>query len=155
MFKKDKHYNGAISKVPGYKISINGIDYYIYISKYPIEMLDINVFFLGNVRDMHHTFVCCEADNSIYMVYMLDPSDSDLSRSYHWAKLMSGTELDLLQYLFPINSLNAEYSDNSYVNINKLLQSCPDDVLRDEVTSIINQLDPEYKVVLHKYHVDT
>ena len=136
MFKKQKKFESI--NLPGMKIEIDDIVIYLYYADHEADLSRWNVpeSFLNNIC------VRCQDTNKIYWVQ----PDSACVNGYRYMYITNEDIENLLEILslhdpqFKSNSYT--YSDNTYVNINKLLRQC-DDCTKSKLTAIMNHLDPQ------------
>ena len=120
MFKKQKKFESI--NLPGMRIEIDRIVIYLYYAedRYDLYRWNVPESFLNNIC------VRCQDTNKIYWVQ----PDSASVNGYRYMYITNGDIDNLLEFLFPdklqFKSNSYTYSDNTYVNINKLFQQCDD-----------------------------
>lgn len=108
---------------------------YVYHAKSEADMVRWDVPPL----DLASVFVICNDSNRIFMVQ----PDKLSTTGYSYMGLCEGDAESLLRELYPSKFMNhSSYKDTTYVNINKLLEHCNEDI-KSKVLDAIKLLDSE------------
>ena len=144
MFKKQKKFESI--NLPGMRIEIDSIVIYLYYADHEYDLSRWNV----PESSLNNIYVRCQDTNKIYWV---QPNGTSVN-GWMYLHILDGDRENLLEAIFPHKFQSKPnsytYSDNTYVNINKLLQQC-DDCTKSKLATIMNNLDPQSLIHI-SYH---